>query len=60
MFTRFDVDGPHLIAAYPQPNENAWLLGQAAMRDGSLVSEDDVGLAGARGLEPPDLTLMFS
>lgn len=49
MFTRFDVDGPHLVAAYPQPNEDAWLLGQAAMRDGALVMSEDVGLVGARG-----------
>ena len=40
-------DGPNLVAAHPAPNENAWLLGQAAMREGSLVMSEDVGLAGA-------------
>jgi hypothetical protein len=52
MFTRFEVDGPKLVAIHPAPNENAWLLGQAALRDGSLVMSEDVGLVGARGLEP--------
>jgi hypothetical protein len=46
------VAGPNLVAAYPQTNENAWLLGQAAMLDGSFGIPDDVGLVGARGLEP--------
>jgi hypothetical protein len=50
IFTRFDVDGPDLVAIHPAPNENAWLLGQAALRDGSLVMSEDVGLVGARGL----------
>jgi hypothetical protein len=27
MFVRFDIEGPTLVAAHPQPNENAWLLG---------------------------------
>ena len=53
IFTRFDVDGPDLVAAYPVPNENAWLLGQAALRDGSLQLQEYVGLVGARGFEPP-------
>lgn len=33
VFVRFDVRGAELIAAHPQPNENAWLLGYAAMRE---------------------------
>jgi hypothetical protein len=32
---------------HPQPNENAWLLGLAALRQ-----EQHVGMVGARGLEP--------
>lgn len=43
---RVDVEGPHLRAVHPQPNENAWLLGQTAMR------WEHVGMVGARGLEP--------
>jgi hypothetical protein len=31
MFTRFDVDGPDLVAGHPASNRNAWLLGQALM-----------------------------
>jgi DNA invertase Pin-like site-specific DNA recombinase len=46
IFTRFDVRGPDLIAAHPQPNENAWLFGFAATRQ-----RRDVGMVGARGLE---------
>lgn len=52
MFIRFDVDGPDLVAAYPQPNENAWLLGQAAMREELLFRKQQVGLVGARGVRP--------
>ena len=48
MFTRFDLDGPNLVAAYPAPNENAWLLGQATLREGSLQMQQYVGLVGAR------------
>ena len=48
VFARFDVRGPDLIAAHPQPNENAWLLGYAATRQ-----ERGVGMVGARGFEPP-------
>jgi hypothetical protein len=32
---------------HPQPNENAWLLGLAALRQ-----EQHVGLVGARGVAP--------
>jgi len=31
-FARFDVDGPTIVAAHPQANENAWLLGLVAQR----------------------------
>jgi hypothetical protein len=47
---RLDVRGSEIVALHPVPNENAWLLGQAASREGSLV--EDVGMVGARGLEP--------
>ena len=42
-----DETGAHLLAAHPQANENAWLLGQAALR------QEHVGMVGARGLAPP-------
>jgi hypothetical protein len=41
-----DETGAHLLAAHPQANENAWLLGQAALR------QEHVGMVGARGFEP--------
>jgi hypothetical protein len=47
ILARLDVRGPKIVAIHPAPNENAWLLGQAAMRDGSL--REDVGMVGARG-----------
>jgi len=47
IFARFDVRGAELSTAHPQPNENAWLLGHAAIR-----RERDVRMVGARGLEP--------
>jgi hypothetical protein len=47
IFAKFDVRGPTLVAAHPQPNENAWLLGYAAMRQGK-----DVGMVGPRGVAP--------
>jgi len=34
LFVRFDVEGGTLVAAHPQPNENAWLIGQALMNAG--------------------------
>jgi DNA invertase Pin-like site-specific DNA recombinase len=49
-FARFDVEGPTIVAAYPQANENAWLLGLVAARQGRLQMQQDVGLVGARGL----------
>jgi DNA invertase Pin-like site-specific DNA recombinase len=51
LFERIDVQGPDVVALHPQPNENAWLLGYAAMRDGSLTTQERVGMVGARGLE---------
>jgi hypothetical protein len=48
-----DVKGPEILAIHPAPNENAWLLGQAALREDSLLSQQHVGMVGARGLEPP-------
>jgi DNA invertase Pin-like site-specific DNA recombinase len=45
IFARVDVDGPQVVAVYPQENENAWLLGYHAMRR-------DVELVGAKGFEP--------
>jgi len=53
LFERIDVHGPDVVALHPQPNENAWLLGYAAMRDGSLTTQERVGMVGARGFEPP-------
>jgi hypothetical protein len=48
---RIDVEGPNVVALHPRPNENAWFLGYAAMRDGSLTTQERVGMVGARGLE---------
>jgi len=47
LFERIDVEGPDVVALHPQPNENAWLLGYAAMRDGSLTTQQHVGMVGA-------------
>jgi hypothetical protein len=52
MFVRFDIEGPTLVAAHAQPNENAWLLGQALLKAGLLPMQQVMGLVGARGLEP--------
>ncbi|MGH2511771.1 MAG: recombinase family protein, partial [Candidatus Limnocylindrales bacterium] len=46
-----DVDGPQIVAVHPAPNENAWLLGLVAVREGRLTTQREVGLVGARGLE---------
>jgi hypothetical protein len=45
IFVRVEVDGPQIVAVYPQDNENAWLLGFHAMRR-------DVGVVGAKGFDP--------
>jgi hypothetical protein len=42
--------GSEIVAIHPAPNEHAWFLGQAALREGSLL--EDVGMVGPRGLEP--------
>lgn len=47
-----DVKGPEIVAIHPAPNENAWLLGQAALREKSLLSQQHVGMVGARGIAP--------
>ena len=47
IFARFDVQVAHPLAVHPQPNENAWLLGQAALRQ-----EEHVGMVRARGVAP--------
>jgi DNA invertase Pin-like site-specific DNA recombinase len=52
IFACFDVDGPTIVAAHPQANENAWLLGLVAAREGRLQMQQDVGLVGARGVKP--------
>jgi hypothetical protein len=41
-----------LVAAHPQPNENAWLIGQALMNAGLLPTQLVMGMVGARGFEP--------
>jgi hypothetical protein len=48
-----DVDGVEIVAVHPAPNENAWLLGLVAIREQRLTVQPQVGLVGARGLEPP-------
>ena len=53
IFERFDVDGPEIVAAHPQPNENAWLLGLVALREERLRTQRVIELVGARGFEPP-------
>ena len=53
LFSRIDVDGPTVVALHPQENENAWLLGYAALQDGSLTTQLQMGMVGARGFEPP-------
>jgi hypothetical protein len=52
LFVRFDVEGPVLVAAHPQPNENAWLLGQALLKAGLLPMQQVMGMVGARGVKP--------
>ena len=52
IFERFDVDGPEIVAAHPQPNENAWLLGLVAIREERLQMQRVMGVVGARGIAP--------
>ena len=56
IFERFDVDGAQIVAAHPQPNENAWLLGLVAVRQDRLRPQPVMGLVGARGIAPPPTT----
>jgi hypothetical protein len=55
-----DVRGPEIVAIHPAPNENAWLLGQAALREESLLAQQHVGMVGARGLAPSKLSDRFA
>ena len=48
---RHDVRGREIVGVHPRPSENAWLLGQAMVRSGSLGHEPEVGMVGARGVE---------
>lgn len=47
-----DVDGARIVAVHPAPNENAWLLGLVAVREERLTAQRQVGMVGARGVEP--------
>jgi len=49
ILARIDVQGSQALAVHPQPNENAWLLGLAA-----LLQEQHVGMVGARGFDPAE------
>ena len=53
ILSALDVRGPEIVAIHTAPNENAWLLGQAAMREEASLSQQHVGMVGARGFEPP-------
>ena len=44
------MQGPDGVALHPQENENAWLLGYTAMRDGSLTTQQQMGMVGVRGV----------
>jgi hypothetical protein len=46
------VDGAEVVAVYPAPNENAWLLGLVAVHEQQLTAPREVGLVGARGMPP--------
>ena len=48
-----DGIGPEIVAAHPQPNENAWLLGLVAVRQERLRTQRVMELVGARGIAPP-------
>jgi hypothetical protein len=53
ILARLDVRGSE-IAAHPAANENAWLLGQATLREVSML--EDVEMVGARGVKPSQPT----
>ncbi len=38
---RLDIRGREIVGIQPQPNENAWLLGYAALKVGMLVSREE-------------------
>jgi hypothetical protein len=38
---RLDIRGREIVGIHPQPNENAWLLGYAALKAGMLVSREE-------------------
>lgn len=46
------------MTAHPQRNENAWLLGQAFLKNGFLGDETNMGMVGARGLEPHTVAIV--
>jgi hypothetical protein len=39
-----DVDGPTLVTEHAQPNEDAWLLGQALLKAGLLPMQQLMGV----------------
>ncbi len=41
IFGRFDINGPEIVAAYPQTNENAWLLGLVGARAAVAYARSD-------------------
>jgi hypothetical protein len=53
IFERLDVDGPEIVAAHPQPNENAWLLGQRPTRPRQAQLVRSLLRLGGRPLESP-------
>jgi hypothetical protein len=53
---RIDVRGSEIVAIHPASNENAWLLGQAALREDRLFRRQDVGMVGARRSRTSDRT----
>jgi hypothetical protein len=46
------IQGPEIVAIHPAPNENAWLLGQAVLREESLLTQQHMRMVGARGVAP--------
>jgi hypothetical protein len=46
-----DIQGPEIVAIDPASNEDDSLLGQAALREESLLEQQHVGMVGARGVE---------
>jgi hypothetical protein len=52
LFERVEVIGPKVVAVHARANKNAWLLGSWAARHGMLLPQGQMGMVGARGLEP--------